>query len=101
WQLAGNDSTAIPALLAFLFAFSLVGLVAACLSLLRSVSQGLLAALLLLGTPFLIRHAASQYADIPLAFFLLAAVVLFCIKDALGEDGHGLTALAGLATGFA
>ena len=38
--------------------------------------QGLLAGLVLLGTPFLILHGASQYADVPLSFFFVATVVL-------------------------
>ena len=100
WQFAGSDSTNVPALIAFLFTFATIGLVASSLSVLHTTGQGLLAALLLLGTPFLIRHGASQYADVPMAFFLLATVVLFCLNDALGDKSHKLIVLAGAAAGF-
>ena len=100
WQFAGSDSTNAPALIAFLFTFATIGLVASSLSVLHTTGQGLLAALLLLGTPFLIRHGASQYADVPMAFFLLATVVLFCLNDALGDKSHKLIVLAGAAAGF-
>ena len=42
--------------------------------------QGLVAGLVLLGTPFLILHGASQYADVPLAFFFVATVVLLFLR---------------------
>jgi hypothetical protein len=100
WQFAGSDSTSAPALIAFLFTFGTIGLVASALFVIHTNGQGLLAGLLLLGTPFLIRHGASQYADVPMAFFLLATVVLFCLNDTLGEKSHKLIALAGMAAGF-
>ncbi len=54
--------------------YSFIGLASSTLGLLRSPSQGLLAGIVLLGTPFLIRHGASQYADVPLSFFFLATL---------------------------
>jgi hypothetical protein len=46
-------------------------------------------------------HAASQYADVPLAFFYLATLVLLCLSDHVEEGRGGLLALAGLACGMA
>lgn len=46
-------------------------------------------------------HGASQYADVPLAFFLLATVVLLCLQDRSPGKRRGILALAGLSAGFA
>ncbi len=54
----------------------------------------------LLGSPFFILMGASQLADIPLAFFLLAAVVLFFVHDRLTERRHPILILAGMAAGL-
>jgi len=39
----------------------------------------MLAGIVLAGTSFLIKHGATQYADVPLAFYFMATLVLFCI----------------------
>jgi len=101
WTYIGDEPTGIPALVAMLFTFATIGLAASSLSLLRSRSQGLLAGVVLLGTPFLIRHGASQYADIPLGFFILATLVVFCLYERADGRRDGLLAMAGLMAGFA
>ena len=60
-----------------------------------------LAVIVLAGTPFFIGHAAAQYADVPLAFFYLATLVLLCLAERESAGGRGLLALAGLACGMA
>ena len=101
WTYLGDESMIIPAFVAMLFTFSTIGLAASALSFLRSRGQGLLAGIVLLGTPFLIRHGASQYADIPLGFFILATLVAFSLYDRAAGNPAGLLAMAGLMTGFA
>ena len=102
WTYLGDDPTLVPALVAMLFTFATVGLASSSLGLLRSTGQGLLAAIVLLGTPFLIRHGASQYGDVPLGFFMLATLVAFSLHEkAAGHKGDGLLALAGMLAGFA
>jgi hypothetical protein len=101
WIYWGADSPFVPQAVAMLFTFAIMGLGVSALALLRSRSQGLLAGLVLAGTPFLISHGASQYADVPLAFYILATLVLFCLQDG-SEAGHGrLLMLAGAMAGFA
>lgn len=56
---------------------------------------------MLLGTPFLIRHGASQYADVPLGYFILATLVCFSLYDRSVGGGAGPLALARLMAGFA
>jgi 4-amino-4-deoxy-L-arabinose transferase-like glycosyltransferase len=71
------------------------------LALLRTTRQAVLAVLILLGTQFLITHGASQYADVPWGFFMLATTVLVFLHDRASGRTRGLVALAGTAAGFA
>jgi len=100
WTYIGDEPTVIPALVAMLFTFATIGLAASALGRLRSRGQGLLAGVVLLGTPFLIRHGASQYADVPLGFFILATLVAFCLYERADGYRDGLLAMAGLMAGF-
>jgi 4-amino-4-deoxy-L-arabinose transferase-like glycosyltransferase len=61
----------------------------------------LLAGMVLLATPFFIRHATSLYADVPLAFFFLATVVCLALDDRAGGTTSRFAALAGLSAGLA
>jgi hypothetical protein len=100
WTYMGTDSVMAPATVAMMFTFATVGVAGASLALLRTGRQSILGVLMLLATQSLITHGASQYADIPLAFFVLATVVLLSLH-ARAEQGRGLMALAGAAAGFA
>ena len=101
WMYIGSETQVIPALISMLFTFAIVGLIFSSLSILRSKSQAFLAGLVLLGTFFFIDQGASQYADVPLAFFFLATIVLFCLQDRLSKDNYSLLFLAGMTAGFA
>jgi hypothetical protein len=100
WMYIGSETQVIPALVSMLFTFAIVGLIFSSLSIFRSKSQAFLGALVLLGTFFFIDHGASQYADVPLAFFFLATTALFCLYDRLSENNYGLLFLAGITAGF-
>jgi hypothetical protein len=99
WYYAGTDTVAAPALIGFVFTAATVMLGWASLVLLRSRREAHLAALVLLGTTFLILHGASQYADVPVGWYFLAAVVIFFVHDD-HKGVPGLVALAGLAAGL-
>jgi hypothetical protein len=101
WQYAGQEMELAPVLVAALFTFASVALTYSSLCVLRSKGQGLLAGLLLVGTPFFVQHGTSQYADVPLGFFLLASIVLLCMRDRISGQTGGLLLLAGMAAGFA
>jgi hypothetical protein len=99
WEFIGRESQIIPCTIAFLFTFSTIGTVSISIARFRGERQGILAALILLGTPFLIIHGASLYADIPLGFFFVASVALLFLH--LESPSHkGLLTLAGMAAGF-
>jgi len=100
WEFVGRESKCAPAVIAFLFTFALIGVVSISIARLRGERQGLLAALVLLGTPFLITHGASQYADVPLSFFFAASLSLLLLYLE-GNTSQGLLVLAGLTSGLA
>ena len=100
WAYAGTDSVLAPAAVAAIFTCATIALAGAALARLRSDRQGLLALLLLLATPSLLTYGASQYADIPLAFFVLATIVLLCLHDRVQEH-RGTMILAGGAAALA
>jgi hypothetical protein len=100
WKYIGNDSIYIPAAFALLFTLLTLGLLLCALAFLRSRIQGYLAAMILLGTPFFIMMGASQFADVPLAFFMLATLVLLCLPARSPENRFGATVLAGIAAGL-
>ncbi|MGE5276678.1 MAG: hypothetical protein ACM3SU_06770 [Acidobacteriota bacterium] len=101
WQYSGGETQLAPVLVAALFTFATAALASSSLCLLRSRGQGLLAGLLLLGTPFLIQHGASQMADVPVGFFFLAGIVTLCLGDRLFPASARPFALTGLAAGLA
>jgi len=101
WTYAGRETTLAATSVAMLFTFATVGLLYSAVSVLRSPSQGALAALLLLANKFFIVQGASQYADIPLGFFVLATLVLLSLPEVWPDDRSRLLLLAGATAGFA
>lgn len=101
WLYAGKATLLGPALVAATFGFAAVALLVTALGALRAPSQGLLAGMVLLGTPFFIRHATSLYADVPLAFFFLAALVCLALDDRAGGTTSRFALLAGFSAGLA
>jgi hypothetical protein len=101
WAYLGDETTAVPILTAALFAAATTALLYGALRALRSPEQGALGLIVLLGTQFFVTHGASQYADVPLAFFVLATLVLLCLQDRVPGQRAPLLALAGLAAGLA
>jgi hypothetical protein len=100
WTYLQSDSPRAPIAIAFLFTFATAGALFCSLALLRSCSQGLIAALILLATPFFLVLGSAQYADLPLSFFFLSTIVLLC------WHGHsptpkGTLSLAGAMAGLA
>jgi hypothetical protein len=97
WTYAGSPLPTVPIAIAFLFAVGLVMLLVSTLALARGASAGLLAGLVLLASPAFMTQAPSEYADVPLAFFFLAALALI----ARGGGSARWLSLAGVFMGFA
>jgi len=100
WRYAGGEDVFFPAAIGFIFTLLVLGLLLAALSLLRSKPQGYLAAMILMGTPFFITMGASQFADIPFAFFVLATFVMLFLSGRSPENRAGSLILAGIAAGL-
>ena len=105
WSYLGQDHPVVPAIIGLVFAVSTLALLISSLVQLRGSVSAMLGGLALSSTPFFIEQGTSQYADVPLSFFILATLVLLhlgCRRslDASG-DASGLLILAGLAAGFA
>ena len=99
WTFLGDDSVAVPAILALLFTLATVGVLTGSLIRLRGDTQATLAGIVLLGTPFFLEHGVSQYADVTLGYFILAAIVLVWLSQVQGNAI--LLTLSGLMAGFA
>ncbi len=100
WALLGERSVLAPVILGLLFQLSLVGLLATSVRLQRGALQGLLAGGMGIAVLFVSLNF-RQYADIPLAYFFLAANVLLFMGDTPARKGPGPALLAGLMTGAA
>jgi hypothetical protein len=87
-----ESQTAVPIATSYLFFLSLLALVTGGIAALRSRSLGLLAGLLLLGSPLVLMEVPAQYADVPLACYFMGAL-LFGLLDR--------PILAGAFAGFA
>jgi hypothetical protein len=98
--LLGERSVLAPVIVGLLFQLSLVGLLATSVQMLRGALQGLLAGSVGLAVLFVSLNF-RQYADIPLAYYFLAANVLLFIADVSTDRQPGPALLAGLMSGAA
>ena len=101
WSCLGRDPLWVPAVVGALFTLAAAGVLAAGVARLRGRALGLLAGTVLLGTQAFISLGSWQYADAPLALFILATVLLLALHDAAGEPSPGLVAVAGLSAALA
>ena len=101
WKYAGTDTTLVPVIVTMLFTFSTVGLLFSSLSFMRGKSQGILAAFLLLCSTIFVQCGANQMADVPVGFFYLSTIILFCLKENFSSNYYPILILAGVTTGLA
>lgn len=92
WMYAGAETVAAPIALAALLSSCTVLTAGCSIASGRGAARGCLAAAAILACPSFVRYAPSQCADIPLAFFMLAAFVMW---------GRGELALAGMSAALA
>ena len=101
WKYAGSETLYGPIVLSVLFTLALAGLLVFSLAILRSRSQGYLAGLVLMGSPYFLDMGAYQFADIPLAFFFLATLAAFFFHDRFSVRHDYPLMLAGLTAALA
>ncbi len=96
WSYYGSSNWWIPFLVQGLFLYAGILCLTALITNLRSARLGLLAGCALLGTPFFLRESAGLQADVAVAYFLLSALALICLKESRYPDRSGPEAAAGL-----
>jgi hypothetical protein len=101
WQILGKESIAIPILIAAIFTFGSFLILFASLALLRGRNQGYLAAIFLFVSTQFLNIGTYQYADVPLAFFILSTIFLFGLKDRHPEISTPMVFLTGLTVSCA
>jgi hypothetical protein len=100
WRFAGQEIPEEGALVGIVMALSGVAVLASTVARLRGNLSGVLLGVILVSTPLYLQHATSQYADVPLAFFLLSTIALICIYAEHLPDKRILI-LAGFTAGCA
>lgn len=104
WDYAGCETRVAAALNAFVFTFATAALLVTLLYRTASIQQACLAGVALLGTPFFIRHGASQYMDVPVAFWFLLSLVCIDLHERVQRGRtqfSGAMCLAGVGAGCA
>ncbi len=97
WGASPHQNGYVPIFVAGIFMASTVGLLISALSRARGIHQGLLAGLVLVATPIFLFNGSCQIADVPLAYFILATLILFLAHDREGNPRSTYLVLAGLA----
>lgn len=99
WSYAGlSGGTIVPTLAAASFLAALVLMAAGAVTMLRGAQFGLLFCLCLLAYPPLVREAAAQYADVPLACFAFGAMVALAVALEKEKPGAWLALAGALAS---
>ena len=100
WNYIGSDNIYVPAIVAFLFTYSTIGLIVSSMVFIKNRNHGYLTGLILLSVYLFTIQGAGQIADIPFGFFVLSTIVLFFLKDKLPEKSTGFYFLAGIMAGL-
>ena len=99
WTYLGRDAVSFPAVIAVFYTLSTIGMLTSSLALLRGSFQGILAGVALACTPIFLRHGASQYADVPFGYYMLATFALLHL--AKSSESRRAMSLAGFTAGLA
>jgi hypothetical protein len=99
WASLGAENIRVPLAQSGLFLFGSIGLLFTALAQVRSVGQASLATIILMSFSGFIRDGSSQTADVPLAFYILASIVLLYL--AIQQNNRSLFVLSGLMAGLA
>lgn len=101
WHAGGVASPAMAGAVGFGFLISSVAVPYFTLRLLRGPALAALGGLAILGATSLVRVSASQYADVPLAAYIVIAVCYLVYALETAAAGKSVVLIAGLSAGFA
>lgn len=79
WSYMGKESFYAPALIGATFTFSILGLLVTGVTHFCQPKLGYLAGILLMGAPAFHVSGLAQYSDFPLAFYILAALIMILL----------------------
>lgn len=99
WEVLPKETNLGPAVLAFVFTISIGGLLYGLIGKLRDPRQASLAGVVLVSQPILVYWGMSQYADVPLAYYMVASTGLLLIY--LQTKDKPIPILAGITVGLA
>jgi len=100
WQWFSDAVPIVPALVAFLFTASVAVIVQCGVTLLKGSSRGLIAASLLISTPYFLKEGLSQMADIPVAAYVSACFVTVLLSQKFPKKERTLLLLSGMLAGL-
>lgn len=100
WTYAGDDTAAVPLAIGAVFALAIVAVASLSVWRARSASRAALTAAAMLASPAFVRYSAAQCADIPLAFFVLAAAI-WMSRGVEAPESRAPWYVAGAAAGLA
>jgi hypothetical protein len=102
WAYIGQQAEWVPQLFSIAFAVCLIGLVTSGVGVMRGRLVGMLAGLGLIAAATLGILSAAQTADIPLAYFYLASLILiYLVEVGYTKDYRRTMVLAGICAGLA
>lgn len=101
WSLLGRAVPGLPQGSGMLFLLASVGSLAGFVQQVGGWKTALLAGAVLLASPAFITLAAWQYADVPLAFYTLAAAGFLMLAEKQPASSRGMLVLSGFTAGLA
>lgn len=99
WASLGAENVRVPLVQSGLYLFGSIGLLFIGVAQVKSFGQASLGTIILMSLSGFIRDGSSQTADIPLAFYILASIVLLYL--AIQRNNKSLFALSGFMAGLA
>jgi len=99
WEYLGRETMAAVTAVQLTFGVLTVAGLGSAIAILRGRVQSALASLVLLSTPFFLRHTAAGFADVALGAYLVSALAMVCIQETASRPAFLVT--AGMLAGFA
>jgi len=100
WTYIGGERVIVPIAIAATFGVAILTTAAASVTRSTTAWRGALTAVMILASPVFLLNVAAQWADVPLAFYILATCV-FAGRAMQADDGRAWWTLAGVAAGLA
>ena len=101
WKILEKDYVAVPIILATMFTFGSILMLFFSIAELRGKNQGYLAVMFMFISTQFFNVGSYQYADVPLAFFILSTLILMSLQDNCPKLSVRIAFLTGLTASCA